>query len=82
MRARVRKLREAIVDGKMAVCGESPRWIREELIVKLDQLLAISDDVVLASAVEAFSIGAIKFVADLCGSECEELVNSIAELRG
>lgn len=80
MRKRVQELRDAINDGNIAICGGSPTWIRQELVARLDQLLTSSKDNVFKDAVEAFSIGATRFVADQCGSECDELLTAIGKL--
>lgn len=80
MRAKIRELREAIQSGNVGICGESPLWIRQELVTKLDQLLSSKDDDGFKGLVEAFSIGAIRFVADRCGSECDNLVNALGRL--
>ena len=80
MRTRVEELREALQSGNVLVCGDSPAWIRQELVAKMDTLLSGKDDSSLGDAVAAFSMGAIRFVADRCGSECDELVEALGKL--
>ena len=80
MRTKIQELREAIQSGNVGVCGESPLWIRQELGAKLDQLLSSKDEDGLKHSAEAFSMGAIRFVADRCGSECDDLVNALGKL--
>lgn len=80
MRTKVQELREAIQSGNVVVCGESPLWIRQELVTKLDQLLSSKENEDFKGSVEAFSTGAIRFVADRCGSERDDLVNALGRL--
>ena len=77
---KLESLRRGLQSGDPSQCGESPRWIQEEVLRRLEQLLEEPQDSVLESKAESFVIGATRFVADRCGSECDTLLESLSKI--
>ena len=77
---KIEELRDGLRNGDAKICGESPKWIQDELLQRLDALLAKSSEPTFQAEVESFSLGAVRFVADRCGNECDKLVKSLSEI--
>jgi hypothetical protein len=79
-RESIDNFRIGLTIGSVSICGDAPKWIRDELLVRINKLLEESNDSSLKVNTENFSLGAIRFVADNCGSECDQLVESLSSL--
>jgi len=80
IKEKILKIRDGLRDGNVEICGESPKWIQDELLQRIDALLEKSSEPTFQAEVESFSIGAIRFIADRCGNECDHLVESLSEI--
>lgn len=74
------RIRDGLRDRDAAICGDSPKWIQEELLKRINTLLTKSSEPTFQAEAESFSIGAVRFVADRCGSECDQLVESLSKI--
>ena len=68
-RDKLKNLRDGLRNGDAEICGESPKWIKDELLQRVDALLAKSSEPTFQAEAESFSLGAVRFVADRCGSK-------------
>lgn len=75
----IREVRDLISNGDSAFCGDCPEWIRQSLVQRLDELLQSGE--ADKTGLDRFRIGAIRFLADNTGSECELLMANISSLR-
>lgn len=78
VKEKIERLRDGLRDGDVDICGDSPKWIQDELLQRIETLLERASDEAFHAEAESFSIGAIRFVADRCGSECDTLVESLS----
>lgn len=74
------ELCSAIRNRDTVKCGNAPTWILEELLKRLEHLLAKGSDAIIEAEAEAFVVGAIRFVTDRCGSECDALVDTLSRI--
>ena len=80
VKSKIERLRDGLRNGDAEICGESPKWIQDELLQRVDVLLAKSSEPTFQAEAESFSLGAVRFVADRCGSECDQLVEALSEI--
>jgi hypothetical protein len=77
----LQNFRDELQNGSSKVCGDSPKWLRDELLVRLDRLLDEASDETIREKIASFSLGAIRYVSDRCGSECDALLEAISALE-
>ena len=56
---------------------DAPDWVREELLERIDTLLALEDGDQFEYTAAWFSRGAARYITDQCGSECDELLDDM-----
>jgi hypothetical protein len=80
IKEKLENLRRGLQNGDRSQCGDSPHWIQEEVLRRLDKLLEEPQDAVLESKAKLFVIGATRFVVDRCGSECDILLGVLSKI--
>jgi hypothetical protein len=72
---------QQLTEREKWTCGDAPTWIIDTLVSKLEVLLREQvKDGELVQRVDAFLLGATRYVADQCGSECNTLLTAMDSL--
>jgi hypothetical protein len=77
---RIAQLKAVVENWDKNACGDAPIWLREKL---LENIMSISVDdpkTDIESRIETFRLGAIHFIADNCGAECERLLKTLSDI--
>lgn len=82
VRERLSTLARCLHERDAQVCGEAPAWIIEKVASNADALLREEVGAEeLPRRVSDFVLGAARFIADQCGSECDTLWSALASLE-
>ena len=81
MRDRITEFVRMLSQHNPAVCGDVPTRIADDIAEQFSALIAsdISDEE-LGSKMQALAMGAVRYVADQCGSEGETLLAELDSL--
>jgi hypothetical protein len=74
----IKKLYDALLIRDLSVCGEAPAWILETIVEQLIDFIELGDD--SKDGMRSWALGAIRFVADQCPTECGVLLASLQML--
>jgi hypothetical protein len=80
MRPEIKRIREGLRARDPAICGTAPRWIIEQVESRFDEMLAGLTAENGATKIEAFARGAIRYIDDQCGGECDTLGDTLFSL--
>jgi hypothetical protein len=81
MRERLLILGRQLTARDKRICGDAATWIIDTLALKLGVLLQEqAKEGELGSRVDAFLLGATRYLADQCGSECDTLLTALHSL--
>ncbi|WP_422924110.1 hypothetical protein [Singulisphaera sp. PoT] len=76
--AKTDRLIQLLKAGDPAFCGEAPLWIREILLERL--IPPTGPDRDEEAFLEEFRGGAVRYITDCCGVECETLLENLRAL--
>ncbi len=80
MREQLTRIRDGLIANDAEYCGDPPAWVRQKLVANIDALMSDLDHTNEHQQIQSFALGAIRFVADQAGSECDILVTRLSEL--
>ncbi len=80
MRQELKVIREGIRTRDPAICGAAPEWIVEQVEVRFEEMLASLTPENESVKVDDFARGAVRYISDQCGWECDTLGDALFSL--
>lgn len=80
MRPELSKIRDGLRTRDPAICGTAPEWIIEQVQLRFDEMLVGLTPQNETAKVDDFARGAVRYIDDQCGSECDTLGDTLFKL--
>jgi hypothetical protein len=82
MRPELKRIREGLRTRAPAICGIAPHWIIEQVQIRFDEMLASLTAENESAKIDEFARGAVRYIDDQCGCECDTLGDALFALVG
>jgi hypothetical protein len=80
MKERLARIRDDLHARNPVVCGDAPDWIIRSVESRLVAVLADLNPADETEKIEEFVLGAVRYIDDQCGHECDTLGDAIYKL--
>jgi hypothetical protein len=80
MREKLVSIQHDLQTRNPGVCGDAPEWIIQSIESRLEAVLADLKPVDEAERIKEFVLGAVHYIDDQCGHECDTLGDALYNL--
>jgi hypothetical protein len=77
---RIAQLKCVVEKWDRNACGDAPIWLRERLFEIIMSIQVDDPKTDIESRIGTFRLGAIRYIADNCGAECEMLLKTLSDI--